>query len=826
MTFKAHLKLTVMATAASLAATPLLAQEAAEPADGSLPEVQVIQKKATPAPAAKKKAAPVQAASPAPQPPPPAVAPVADEQPALENSPYGAAASGGAAARAASGPSSPINARQALPDDLQNYTGAGTRVDAQELVERKPLNNHDLLTNVPGVMVVNDDAMARHSGIGVRGSPMRRSRKVLVMEDGLPINFSTYLDPSTHYTPPTERIESVEVMRGPVVNYGPLNNHGVINFRNLSPFGANETVIKAGIGHTWDVDKDVNNFRHVHTRQSLGNAGVVASYSGGDGAGSWDNEELGYNDFYGALGLRGSQQDLTVSGGYFRQRDRYDEINFVPTGDEEDGYRDFRANGRNKLGTGGLHDEDPDAPYFLGNQAYANLSSYNADYWRVQATHNFYIDDTTTLTTRAYYSDNERNRFYFAEENDDGDFFMEGRERHYRFYGTESRIEFADRPFLFGMSQDIQAGIRFERHEFTNCSTVGLENTVLKDGSNGNCSIFTDDEDADPLPGYAGYAERQDVEADSFAAFIQTAIHVTRDLTVTPGLRFENYSIDSFGRGFLEEEVVLNGPQKSDHDNVLPAISFAWEAMPRTTVYGGYHQGITPHVARDPAFPLPDEKGDNFQVGLRSTAIRGFAFDVAYFHSNIENYQVKSPEVSASGNNIYGAVDEIEIDGVEVGARFDSRPITGSAWNFFAETIYTYADARIEKGILLDEDGDATDVTGNRVPESPQHFANLTFGVAYKRLWDASVTWTYRGGFFTDVENSRELEVEDAEEVEAGFVDDVWLLSARSNFHVTDNLSLFVSGTNLLNEFYLSDIDEGMKPGASRTVMGGFSYKF
>lgn len=57
-------------------------------------------------------------------------------------------------------------------------------------------------------------------------------------------------------------------------------------------------------------------------------------------------------------------------------------------------------------------------------------------------------------------------------------------------------------------------------------------------------------------------------------------------------------------------------------------------------------------------------------------------------------------------------------------------------------------------------------------------------------------------------------------------MDDVWLLSARTNFRVTDNLSLFVSGTNLLNEFYLTDIDEGMKPGAARTVMGGFTYKF
>jgi len=810
MTFKVYLKLTVMAGAIGLMASSASAQTAAEPADGDLPEVEVIQKKA---PAAKKKApAAKKAVSPAPQPPPAAAPEYAEEAPALENSPYGASGSSGAAARAESGPLSPINARQALPDDLQNYTGAGTRVDAGELAERRPLNNHDALTNVPGVMVVNDDGMARHSGIGVRGSPMRRSRKVLVMEDGLPINFSTYLDASTHYTPPTERIESIEVMRGPVVNYGPLNNHGVINFRNLSPFGENETVIKAAIGHTWDVKKDVNNFRHVHTRQNIGHAGIVLSYSGAEGAGSWDNEILRYNDFYGALGLRGTNQDLVISGGYFRQRDRYDEINFIPD-NEDTGYAEFRRNGRNKLLAG-----EAGGGAFEGNPAYANLSSYNADYWRIQATHNLYIDDTTTLTSRVYYSDNERNRFYFQSENDDGDFRMRGRERHYEFYGAESRIEFADRPFLFGWTQDIQAGIRFEHHKFHNCNTVGGWNVVLDDDTNGVCIQETGV--PGPHPDTGDNSRLQEMEADSFAAFIQTAIHVTKNLTVTPGLRFESYQIDYLGLNQDDDE--LEGRMSSDHDVVLPMVGVAWEVAPRTTVYGGYHQGITPQITRGPVLPLPDEKGDNFQIGVRSTAIRGFQFDLAYFHSNIDNYQVKSPEVDGAGNNIFGAVDEVEIDGFEIAARLDSRPWTGGPWNFFAETIYTYADSRIAKGLSDDDE----DLSGNRVPEVPQHFANLTLGVAYKTFWDASVTWTYRGGFFTDVENSRELEIEDGEEVEAGFVPDVWLLSARTNLHLTDNLSLFVSGTNLTNKFYLSDIDEGMKPGPARTVMGGFTYKF
>jgi Fe(3+) dicitrate transport protein len=787
-----------------MAPAQLYAQDAPAPAaDGSLPEVEVPQ----PAPAAAPKPKPKPVAKkpkPAPAAAPPAepdvvAAPAADyeaiaeiSEPArvLANSPYGSAAGAGAAQRAKTGSISPINPIQALPDDLQNFTSAGTRVTPEGLAEQRPANNHEVLARVPGVVAVNDDGAARHSGIGIRGSPFRRSRKVLMMEDGLSINFSSYLDPSTHYTPPVERLESVEVLRGPVVNYGPLTNHGVINFRNLSPFGGNETVIKGGIGTTEGSDMSVNNFRHVHTRQNFENWGVVASYSGGDFGGSWDNEELRYNDFYGAIGARGDNQDLTISAGYFRQRDLYDEDNF------EDGDAAFFANGRDK------------AAFRDG----ANLSSYNADFWRIAATHNYYIDEDTTVSTRAFYHNHERNRMFVQTFDAPDDFFMRGRERTYEVYGVESRAEWANRPFIMGMTQDIQAGIRYERHQFTNCNTVGQQNEVLDSGNSGDCDIFTS------LPQYNGdRSRRADIEADAYSAFIQSAIHVTKTLTVTPGLRFESYDItrDSIRAEAPQE----NGRTTSDHDHVLPAIAMAWEVMPDATVYAGYHQGMTPQVTRGPAFPLPDEIGNNFQVGVRSDAIRGFTFDVAYFHSRIDDYQIKEPiSTPDRSNNVFGTADEVEINGVELGARLDSRPITGGPWNFFGEAIYTYADSVIVRG-----EDDGVDISGNIVPEVPEHFANLTVGFAHAIGFDASVTYTYRGEFFTDARNT--ISIPDDSTV--GLVDDVWLLSARANYAIPNtNLTLWANGQNLTDEFYIAERSDGAKPGIGRTIMGGFTLRF
>lgn len=804
----------------ALIAAPALAQQAAEPAPpaaGDIPPVDVVQKPKASTPKAAKKASPPakkksvakQASPPPSEPTPQAPSPVADVGPAGEaggspNASEYPSGGQGAAARAYSAATGPIDPTRGIaPTDLSKYSGSATRVDRTAIDELRPKDNHEILARIPGVTVVNDDGMARHIGIGVRGSPPRRARKVLVLEDGQPINFSPFLDPSTHYTPPTDRVEAVEVIKGVVTPYGPLTNHGVVNFRNLNPFGANETVISGAIGYTEHSQKSVNNMRHVHTRQNLGNVGIVASYSGSESAGAWDNEILRYNDFHGAIGLRGSNQDLTISGGFFRQRDRYDEDNWGELGDAE-----FFQNGWRKKN-----------PVLEGFEAPfgRELSSYNADVYRLQAAHNYYFDRDTTLSTRAYLYDQRRARFFpdgeVIEEEGGTELFMGGRDRRYQHYGVDSRLELARRS-LFGLRQDIQVGVRYQHDKFSNIDREGEEGEIL---------------DFDNVGGRGEYSRSK---ADAFAAFFQTTIHLSPTLTVTPGLRYEGYDI-SF-RAF-DDDGIPDGTGKSDHDLVLPAISAAWQAGYKTTVFGGYHRGITPHVLRDAtevdadlAFPLPEEVGDNFEIGLRSAAIRGLSFETAYFHSRINDYQIKEA-FTIDDDNVYGTMDKVEINGVEIGARLESRPFTGGPWNFFGEATYTYARSIIEKG---EDDPDADDddpgplppesVAGNRLPEVPEHWAVFTLGASHRSGWYGAVSYTYIGDFFVDTFNTVE-----GEDSSLGLVDDVWLLSARINYEIPNtNLTLFAHGSNLTDELYIADRADGAKPGQARTLWGGFKYKF
>lgn len=208
----------------------------------------------------------------------------------------------------------------------------------------------------------------------------------------------------------------------------------------------------------------------------------------------------------------------------------------------------------------------------------------------------------------------------------------------------------------------------------------------------------------------------------------------------------------------------------------------------------------------------------NYQLGVRTNAIRGLALEAAIFRSEIENYQIKEAEITPIvGQNVFGTVDEVEIEGFELGARLDSKAYHASPYNLYGKATYTFADSVIAKG---DDEGE--DVSGNLLPEVPRHVANLTLGLEHASGWDLSVTWSYRGGFFTDIENTRAIN----EEGEAGFVDGVWLLSARANYKIPEtDVTLFVSGTNLEDKLYITDLSDGIKPGQGRTIMGGFTYK-
>ena len=324
------------------------------------------------------------------------------------------------------------------------------------------------------------------------------------------------------------------------------------------------------------------------------------------------------------------------------------------------------------------------------------LNTYNGDVWRGQIVHNAYLDDDTTVTSRLYAGQHTRDRyqtitpdafpngtggpqaegpfeFYedanLAPDDPEGQGYifdqntMFGRLRTFRHLGGEVRTEWANRNVL-GFNQDIQAGIRYEYQDMTNRNFLGAANQILNNGDSTGATLFD-----------------RSLNANTVSAFLQTNVEVAKNFNVLPGIRFEWYGVNRTSRVVAEEESEAEGydeetaigpggiidecddanpafvndeclaitgldfsPRRSEsysNFNALPGIAFAYTGLYRSTLYGGYHRGMSTGVLRNEDFPAPDEIGDNFNIGFRSSAIKGFDYEVAGFYQLIENYQYR-----------------------------------------------------------------------------------------------------------------------------------------------------------------------------------------
>jgi Fe(3+) dicitrate transport protein len=127
------------------------------------------------------------------------------------------------------------------------------------------------------------------------------------------------------------------------------------------------------------------------------------------------------------------------------------------------------------------------------------------------------------------------------------------------------------------------------------------------------------------------------------------------------------------------------------------------------------------------------------------------------------------------------------------------------------------------------------------VPEVPLHTGSLTLGLEHASGWHISATLTHMDSFFTDPANTRDpiLTDEDGERlgpddvidlrepIVLGAVPSRTLLSARASYAIPNTpVTLWVQGRNLTDKLYISDYSNGLRPGASRTVIGGVTIRF
>ena len=137
-------------------------------------------------------------------------------------------------------PALPPAPQKPAADVITEVSIVGTRLDhtagSAHVIRSKELERTEyddpakVLQSVPGVYARGEDGFGLRNNIGLRGTSSDRSKKVALMEDGVPFGPAPYSAPAAYYFPLMTRMTQVRVIKGPAaIVYGPQTIGGAID---------------------------------------------------------------------------------------------------------------------------------------------------------------------------------------------------------------------------------------------------------------------------------------------------------------------------------------------------------------------------------------------------------------------------------------------------------------------------------------------------------------------------------------------------------------------------------------------------------------------
>lgn len=732
-----------------------------------------------------------------------------------------------------------VSVKGILPEKLEAVPGSFNLVDEEALEERRPISIKDALNNVPGINIVGEDAMSLNLNIGMRGMNPRRSSRTLLMEDGMPIFFAPYGDPSAHYSTPLDRVDRIEVVKGSgQILYGPQTMGGMINF-------VTKPVPRNGFAGRVTGMIGTDDFRSMHLNAGTGNERggfmIDAIKKKGDGVRDHHKFDIEEYTLKGEIDLT-ENHTLIAKASTFREGSNYSETGLGLLEWNQDKFQ--AVTGRN--------------------------DEFNQKRDTAQLKHIWKINDKAKLSTQAYYSDIYRASFRQVHNTvssgtdsegntrvgygqlrgagDDPECTAAGgrrlstlsllngdinpdncggrhRPRNYTFYGIEPRLDLQHN--LFGINSDLVVGMRLHWEDINRKQYGG-------DGAAGQSLSWA------KINGSLREKIDHQVQAQSYYA--QNTFYVN-DWSFTPGVRVERYKLDKQiytadaaavqSDGSIDEDVGGVGPglkYSISQTKVLPGFGVAWNGLQNTTVFAGVHRGFSPaRPDRDIATNEDEnqifrnktkaEVSTNYEVGFRSNYYKGINVESTLFHTVIDDMVV------GVADGAYRNAGKASMTGLELGGRVDFGTIYDTPHNIYVTGSWTgLFNAKFkDDGVFARDFGDTLGSfeSGDRLPYAPRNMASLS--ISYQH----PIGVNFRVG--ADYVSEQKPTPNDFAPItgHAGNIPSYTLLNASASYKPAGSkATFFISGHNLADKEYLASRVDGMQAGRGRMVFGGVTIDF
>ncbi len=601
------------------------------------------------------------------------------------------------------------------PDSLQRIPGSGTVIGEKDIQRAQPTEAAEMLRRVPGVQVRQEFGSGGRLDIGIRGLEAGRSRRVLVLEDGIPVSLNPYAEPDMYYAPPIERMRAIEVVKGSgSILFGPQTIGGVVNFLTVSPPPRPHAVVD-GEGGQYGYARGLASYGDTFSGARYV---VQALYRRGDG---FRNQAFESTNVLGKVAFDTSDTGEAIL---------------------KIGFHDDAADSDDVGLTREMYARDP------RRSTLAPADRLHLRRYDVSLTHEQRFGTDTKLRTLLYAYDTNRiwrrqnyTRAGFSGMTYDrilGDtaqpsgaiYFLPTNtvlDRDYQVAGLEPRFE--TRFETGGVGHTLDYGARI------------LGETALYEQRSGEIPTS-----------WSGSLDQQEKHRTiAFAAYAQDRIAFRENLLVTPGLRAE-YA--SFHRIVLRQDDGT-GP----HDASLPGDRVASGLVPgigmvygsrNAHVFGGLHVGWAPPRITSSISPkgapseLNAEESINWEIGSRLAPNKWLRGEVTAFASKFMNQVVLNTGGASAAQTTEIDAGETRHVGVETGAVVQIARALGWETALDVGARYTFVRATFAAGPNA----------GNLLPYAPVQSLSANVDLEHKAGLGGQIAWTHVSSQFTDVQNT------------------------------------------------------------------------
>jgi len=614
------------------------------------------------------------------------------------------------------------------------------RIRSEDLNLTQPLGTEEALRSIPGVNIATDDGISSRTNIGIRGLYPRRSDKILLLEDGVPIQPALYLAPSAYYNPPIERLDAIEVIKNATnVRYGAGSLVGTINYITRRP-----PVKRSGLVRL--------------TGGSNGYFSSLATYGGSTSQGR----------------LGGEMQLLFKRGDGFRENTSFDIYNATAK-------LLYRPTSRTTLSfKGNLHKENSQATYsaltpFMFDQD-PRQNPFGNDWLEtgriagdvgLEQIVGENVVVLATLYANRFRRDwwRQGNSVVVANEVDptapDDAMIRIGlkknrsRLRDFAVYGISPRVLAQFRSGA--VKHAVETGFRLHRDEFDNVE-------IDTDRTDARADDFDAASFGDPSDPAGSKRVKQRFTADALALYAEDRLTLG-NVSLTAGLRLETYrqsGTDFYDRRSLE---LINESSETTQSEILPAVGIT-VLTGAGTLFGGLFRGFVPltksfafaSLVDDEGFEVDEqlrpERSLNLELGFRTGETSALRGSIAIFQNTVSNLVAAGRK--ADFQPIVSNLGAVRYSGIELDGRVAVQRVTSLPFDLTIDAQATILDSEIQQG-LIDEQGNGTGVNirGNEAPYAPPLILRFGFSTSIGGF-TGSLHYNRIGQQFADFNNTVE----------------------------------------------------------------------